>query len=220
MRRGHALRLHVRIVMLVFVVGSLAACSTGTSSPGTSSVVDLKVSGTADSWTGGAAVLRAFGTNRKDVEFVSQGSIAANGDFTLELPEPLSLPDLFGPLTCEVGETGELEVTPSTMRVSLVRSFRVTETPDLDDSGMGEVVYIKGDQAGSDGFTLGIYAYASTPGTVKGTCVFVDKTSTHTFDLTLAAGWNHIVVTFTDPTTNFVATYRTATLPADLRWTY
>ncbi len=220
MWKGDALRLPIHVVLLALLVGSLAACSVGTSNPAINSVVDLRVSGTAQGWTGGAAVLRVFGTNREDVEFISQGSIADNGDFTLELPEPLSMHESFGPLTCEVGEIGELEVTPSTMRVSLVRGFRVTKRPDLDDSGMGEVVHIKGDQAGNEDFTLGTYAYASAPGTVRGTCIGDYGTSTHTFNLTLAEGWNHVVVAFANLTTDFVATYRTVAPPPDLRCVY
>lgn len=218
--RGHALLLLKHIVIFAFVIGLLAACNTETVTSGTSNVVDLQVSGTAQGWTGGTAALRAIGTNREDDYLVGYGTIASNGRFTLELPELPNVPDSFGPLTCEVGETGELEITPSTLRVSLVRSFGVTEKHSLDDLELGEVIYIRGDSAGNEDFTLNMYAYASTTGTVKGTCVFVDKTSTHTFDLTLAAGWNHVVVTFTNLTTDFVATYRTAAPPADLSWTY
>lgn len=218
--RGRALRSPKHGVMFALVAGLLAACNTETVTPGTSSVVDLQIRGTAQGWTGGTAALRATGTNREDDYLVGYGTLAPDGSFTLKLPELPNVPDSFGPLTCEVGETGELEVTPSTLKVSLVRSFGVTEKRSLDDLELGEVSYMEGNPAGNEDFTLGTYAYASTTGTVKGTCVFVDKTSTHTFDLTLAAGWNHVAVSFTNPTTDFVATYRTAAPPADLSWTY
>ena len=205
---------------VVVIVGLLAACRKESSIPGTNSVTDLQISGTARGWTGSTAVLRALGTNREEKYFVSLGSIAPNGDFTLELPQPPGVPDSFGPLTCEAGETNNLEVTPSTLIVTLVERIGVTETHDLDNPEMGEVVHIKGDPAGNEDSTRGMYAYASVPGTVKGTCVRVDKTSVRNFNLTLAAGWNHVVVTFTNPTTDFVATYRTTALPGDLNWTY
>lgn len=217
MQKRHTPQLSIWSALLA---GLLAACGTGAGTPGTSSVTDLQFSDTAQGWTGGTAALRAIGTNRDENYPVGFGSIAANGDFTLELLESPNTPDSFGPLTCDTGETGEIEVTPSTLRVTLVRSFGVTETEDLDDPEIGEVVHIKGDPAGNDDFTLGMYAYASAPGTVKGTCVYVGGTSTHIFDLTLVAGWNHVIASFTDPIADSIATYRTAPPPEDLRWVY
>ena len=200
----------------------LAACSTGAGNPraNTSSVTDLQLSGNARGWTGGEAVLRAVGTNQEVDYSVSLGRIAANGDFSIKLPETPNVPDSFGSLTCEASGTGEITLVSDTLRVTLVRSFGVSETQDSGSPVFGEVENVSGDPTGNGAATLGTYAYASSAGSVRGTCPSVYGTPTYTFDLSLEAGWNHVVLSFTDPKNASTATYKTVPLPENLRWVY
>ncbi len=220
-RNRHTL---IACVLGASLAGLLAGCGTNASSTGAStgasSVTNLQISGNAQSWTGGEAVLRAVGTNQELDYFVSFGHIADNGDFSIELPKTPNVPDSFGPLKCEANDTGKIVLTPSTLRVTLIRSFGVSETQDSGSPVFGEVENVSGDPTGNGAATLGTYAYASSAGSVKGTCPSIYGNPMYTFDLSLEAGWNHVILSFTDPSKDFTATYRTAPLPENLSWVY
>ncbi len=180
------------------------------------------LSGTAQEWTGGTAVIKAVATNRQNNYLVALGSMRSTGDFAVTLPTSVEARDSSAPFACQENETGKLEVSPSTLRVSLIEALPVAPTEKNGEPEIGELNFANRDQASGYNVTRVVQAYTPVAGTVKGTCRIDYRsaadgsdfsTETFSFDLTLAVGWNDVVRTNTSSGKDFSWAYETRTPP-------
>ncbi len=209
----------------VVLAVALAACTTATQPPSSK-----QLTGEARAWTGGDAVLKATASDRNTSYLVSSGTIDATGNFSVTLPASVEAPDSLAPLACQESEKGTLEVSPSTLNVSLLETLVVAPTAKDGEPETGELSYADRNLASGDALTRVAWAYAPVAGTVTGACRIdyrnasddaVFSTETFTFDLTLAAGWNELVVELSTPSNgDLEVTYETRIPPTGLSWRY
>lgn len=216
------------IASAAMLVVALSACGRAVT-PLEDTQIAKQLEGEAQSWTGSKAVVRAVATNRQDTYLVTLGSIDSTGNFSVTLPASVEVSDSLAPLACQEFETGSLEVTPSTLKVSFVETLTVAPTAKEGEPEIGELTYADRDQASRGDVTRVIQAYAPEAGTVRGTCQIkhrdaadgsVFSTETFSFDLTVAAGWNDVVRTSTLSDKDFLWAYETRTPPLGLSWHY
>lgn len=212
-------------LFVVALLSSVSVACNGTADNSNTNgvgVPKLNVSGSIQNWPGGAATLRAVGSNTQNDYTVGQGNVSADGRFTLDLADPPDVPTPHGPFVCQAGATGTLELTPDThpLEVTLVQSFRVADPANPDGLDLGEIRNLSGDPTGENDSTSAYYVYASAQGTLKGKCVFTGQSAQYDFDLDLKTGWNEVASVFTRTPTGLMTTNRTGTPPEGLKWVY
>jgi hypothetical protein len=199
------------VVSLILAL-SLAACGRNTTLPTPITPIPREISGTAEGWTGGEAVVRAVDVFNPEVPF-TEGTISADGSFSLTLPvEGEELAAALGTLDkdffCPDQSGGSpVRITPESFEGVFVGNYFY-----VYNSASGErlgVIYAE--RTPENAFNN---FYASTDATVKGSCGATGNEIR--FDLDFKAGWNAIFST----EDGSVLSVSTRPFPTEVTWTY
>jgi hypothetical protein len=173
------------------------------------------ISGTVQDWTGGAATVRAVSHVGQQEVTLAEGTINANGTFSLTLPGAETMGPYLSSVesfSCEDDANGEVVFTPSPLRV-------LEFDPEfLVFSADGSIAHLW--QEDEDGRVYVSQIYSASSATITGSCAtysYVDDEPvpfTYIWDLNLTAGWNDGISEITETGQNF----RTGAIPAGVGW--
>lgn len=207
---------------------ALVACGGAGKLPEPPQPTPRLLTGTAQGWTGQNALIEVNTNNLEnstEQHFLAKGTMDRNGAFKVTLPvgdavmKALYPAGLFN--SCRKGQTGVVEVAPNTLEITLAGTLLVFPFTNTDDnsSAPGGLHYLSEEV---DTFTVVDRLYASTDGSIKGTCTYSGAalTEIRTFDLTLMAGWNDVVFSRISSPGRVVEITRTGAVPANVRWEY
>lgn len=221
------------LVVSLMLVLLLAACGDGTTPPTTdpptpnptptpTTSTPKEISSTIAEWTGGEAVVKAEAFEDGGHILLAEGTISADGSFSLTLPVAEDIPDdAFVPFNeadiCETeqGAVSTVEFTPSgPFDSAFIYSFAVYDSAGSDYLGD---IYLENDS----GETSYRYNYVASDVTVTGECVKTSSGSggsasyTNRYNLDFKAGWNTSTTTYGEG-----LAYSTASIPAGISWYY
>ena len=177
--------------------------------PVTVNAPDLKrVEGQIQAYSGGPAIIKASALDSQGESVVLvQTNLSAEGQFALTLPAALS-----GALLDTFTDPGDPCLDSS---LSIIPADVLTASPRFDyESAGGDgslVLSTTGDENATVKESL-IWLYASKAASIAGTC------GAQSYDLTLEAGWNKVVVRDTDDGETLSSEYTSGPLPAGLQW--
>lgn len=208
-------RAALNLVVLLMLVLLLSACGRNTTPPAPTTPTPREISGTAEGWPGGEAVVRAETT---EFSIIAEGTISADGSFSLTLP--VEGAELANALTTADGDSfcsspdsvSTIEIAPGPFKTVFIANYFYV----YDSTGSELLGYLSTESTPQDSFNN---AYASSNVTVKGDCVttYGNESSTLRFDLDYKAGWNAIFST----ESGAVLSVSTRQFPAGTgRWTY
>ncbi len=202
-QRRAALSLVVSLILAL----SLAACGRNTTLPTPTTPVPREISGIAEGWTGGEAVVRAVDVSDPGVSF-AEGTISADGSFSLTLPvEGEALAAALSTIDEAFFCPDTVEITPGPFEAVFVSNDFI-----VYDSASGELLgFIYAERTPENAFNN---VYASSDATVKGGCGTTDNETR--FDLDFKAGWNAIFST----EDGSVLSVSTRPFPTNVTWTY
>lgn len=178
-----------------------------------------EISGTAEGWSDGQAIIRAEGTDLDNSRqsFVAERTISADGKFSLTLPaEEAELADVLftadQELFCPEPGVSTVKITPGPFETVFVGNYFLVYDA-TEDELLGSISPDR--LVPQNDFS---YAYAPSDVSVKGECVttYGDESSTLRLDLEYKAGWNAVFFTQRGP----VLSVSTGLFPTDARWVY
>ena len=226
-----------RYALLLFTVLALllAACGGGsTTPPGTPpdttpepepepepTPPGLTLSGTAGGYSGAAAEITAEMQNTGAQ--VATGTVAADGNFSLVLPDTVEADALISNENYEFCREGSISISPASWQLdnffvlNVKQGEAVTGTLELSD--IGERI----EEGSLEGYQLVGFYYAANAVTLSGTCeTGAFPSITGTFDMQLQEGWNYVLQTVTEGEFSITAATieSVAELPANLQWEF
>lgn len=201
---------------------TLVSCGgTGGPEPETPSANEL--GGVAQNWIGEVATLKVEVSTAteepNDSSVLEEATVSSSGSFTITLPSAATMAPLLAPfetVPCEiVGGTGTVRASPSPLQIGPLLNLNVYLAGSEDSLPDG---YLSREKSLASSRVFVDQLYSATGGTIQGSCTFEHGATetTETYDMTLTAGWNEVVIEFTA----FAATVVTKRPPEGIDWQY